>query len=42
MEEHQIQGEVNQLFSAWSESRKQSIPELFELIYKELRQIAQS
>ena len=42
MEEHQIQAEVNQLFSEWSESRKQSIPELFELIYKELRQIAQS
>jgi RNA polymerase sigma factor (TIGR02999 family) len=42
MEQHQIQGEVNQLFSAWSESRKQSVPELFELIYKELRQIAQS
>jgi RNA polymerase sigma factor (TIGR02999 family) len=42
MKEHQIQGEINQLFSAWSESRKQSIPELFELIYKELRQIAQS
>jgi RNA polymerase sigma factor (TIGR02999 family) len=38
----QIQAEVNQLFSTWSESRKQSIPELFELIYKELRQIAQS
>jgi len=42
MEEPGLQGEVNQLFSTWSESRKQSIPELFDLIYKELRQIAQS
>jgi RNA polymerase sigma factor (TIGR02999 family) len=41
MEEHDLQGEMNQLFSAWCESQERSTPELFELIYKELRQIAQ-
>lgn len=42
MEEPDLQGAMNQLFYTWSESRKQSIPELFELLYKELRQIAQA
>jgi RNA polymerase sigma factor (TIGR02999 family) len=42
MEDHDVQGEMNQLFSAWSESQKRSIPELFDLVYRDLRQIAQA
>jgi len=42
MEEHDVQGEMNQLFSTWSETQKRSIPELFDLVYKDLRQIAQA
>jgi len=35
------QSRMTQLLSNWSESRQQSIPELVEVIYKDLRQIAQ-
>jgi hypothetical protein len=36
-----LQSRLTQLLSNWSESRQQSIPELFEIIYKDLRKIAQ-
>jgi RNA polymerase sigma factor (TIGR02999 family) len=42
MEENHLEGEMHQLVSAWSESRRLSTPELIELIYQELRQIAQA
>src|SRR5690242_11403791 len=34
--------EMTHLISEWSTSRSQSMPELFELIYRDLRQIAQA
>jgi len=40
--EEDLQGEIKELFSAWGESRHQSIPDLFDLLYKELRKLAQS
>lgn len=42
MEEPHRTSELNELLSAWSETRKQSMSELVELIYQELRHIAQA
>jgi RNA polymerase sigma factor (TIGR02999 family) len=36
------QVEITQLISEWTESRRLSPPELFELLYKDLRKIAQA
>lgn len=36
------QTEMTQLVSGWTQSRRLSAPELFELIYKDLRKIAQA
>jgi RNA polymerase sigma factor (TIGR02999 family) len=41
-EEYYLEGEMHQLLSVWSESRRLSTPELIELIYQDLRQIAQA
>jgi RNA polymerase sigma factor (TIGR02999 family) len=37
-----METQITQLVTDWTESRRQSVPELFELIYKDLRKIAQA
>jgi RNA polymerase sigma factor (TIGR02999 family) len=39
---NELDTQMIQMVTEWTESRRQSVPELFELIYKDLRKIAQA
>lgn len=42
MASDQSEAQLTQLITEWTSSRHQSVPELFEVIYKDLRKIAQA